>query len=163
MRGADLARVAQIERASFASPWSREQFENELFHNRWSVDRVIELDGRVVGYSVVWEVAGERSINNVAVDPACRRGGLGRRLVRDALDRARESGCHRVTLEVRPSNVAARKLYESMGFREVGRRPGYYRVEAEDAIVMAVSLDAEAGPADPIGSRAGTPYNEPAE
>ena len=79
-------------------------------------------------------------INNLAVAPRHRRQGLGRWLLGRVLDGARERGCRVARLEVRPTNRSARRLYEAHGFREIGRRKGYYQSEGEDAIVMELEL-----------------------
>jgi ribosomal-protein-alanine N-acetyltransferase len=90
----------------------------------------------VAGYVVALDAADEGEILNLAVAPEGRRHGVGRRLVEAVLSRLSEKGVHHVFLEVRESNAPARSLYESHGFREVGRRRGYYRRPVEDAIVL---------------------------
>ncbi len=82
----------------------------------------------------------EWEIENVVVAPEQQRRGLGSALVGHLLHEARESGITSVLLEVRPSNTTARRLYEKMGFSEVGRRPGYYREPAEDALLLKISI-----------------------
>ncbi len=89
-------------------------------------------DGRVAGFLVSRDLAGEREILNLAVDPQHRRGGHGMSLVRHELG----AGATAWFLEVRESNAAARQLYTRAGFREVGRRPGYYSDPPESGIVM---------------------------
>jgi len=99
-------------------------------------------DGRVVGYLCLWEVAGELHITNVAVHPTVRRRGIARTLLGGVLDDARQRGLRLVVLEVRPSNAEALGLYDSFGFRVVGRRRGYYYDTGEDALVMEADLQA---------------------
>lgn len=140
MRPEDLDEVLAIERASFSMPWSRGAFLYELQQNRVARCSVARQEGRVVGYLCVWEVGGELHITNIAVHPAARRQGIARRLLRTALDEARQRGVRLAALEVRPSNQEARALYESFGFRVVGRRRGYYYDTGEDALVMERSL-----------------------
>lgn len=95
--------------------------------------RVAIRNGYVAGFLVSRETApGEREILNLAVDPALRRRGVGKKLLQDEISRARGSWY----LEVRESNQAALKLYESIGFRATGRRPDYYLSPPETAIVM---------------------------
>jgi ribosomal-protein-alanine N-acetyltransferase len=137
---ADLDQVVAIEEASFASPWRRAHFEFEIRENRWAVNRVARLGDRVLAYACVWEIHDELKINNIAVDPGHRGRGLGRWLLRRTLDDGRRRGCTVARLEVRPSNAAAVRLYRAHGFREVGRRKGYYQQDGEDALVMELAL-----------------------
>lgn len=142
MRLEDLDEVLAIERASFSMPWSREAFVHELSRNRAARCSVIRLDHRLVGYLCLWEVADELHITNLAIHPAYRRRGLARHLLGGVLADARARGLRLVGLEVRPSNVEARALYESLGFKVVGRRRGYYYDTGEDALVMEAALKA---------------------
>lgn len=140
MRSADLEEVLAIERASFSMPWSRGAFLYELEQNRVARCYVVREDGRLIGYICLWEVADEVHITNVAVHPELRRRGVGRSLLSAVLDDSRQRKLRLVVLEVRPSNVEALGLYESFGFRVVGRRRGYYYDTGEDALVMEASL-----------------------
>ena len=135
-RFTDLAAIAAIQAASpEAAHWNPADY---LTHDC----RVADVSSCVAGFIVTREVApGEREILNLAVDPAERRTGIARGLVRDALARAKsEDALKRVRgtwfLEVRASNTAAIRLYESAGFHSAGRRTKYYYEPAEDAIVM---------------------------
>ncbi|MFC4528554.1 ribosomal protein S18-alanine N-acetyltransferase [Dyella halodurans] len=140
MRREDLPLVAAMEAASYDFPWSQGIFSDCLKagHPCW----VMWVDGEAGGYGVLSVAAGEAHVLNVCVGPGHRGLGLGRLLMRRLLDIARWNGATRVFLEVRPSNPIAQKLYESMGFGEIGRRPKYYpaRQGREDAIVMALDL-----------------------
>jgi ribosomal-protein-alanine N-acetyltransferase len=141
MRPEDLDEVLAIERASFTMPWSRGAFLYEIQQNRVARCWVArDDDTRVVGYLCLWEVADEVHITNVAVRPDARRHGIARSLLGTVLDDAHARGFKTVVLEVRPSNTHALALYESFGFRVVGRRRGYYYDTGEDALVMEVAL-----------------------
>ena len=144
MRPEDLDEVLVIERASFTMPWSRGAFLYEMQQNRvarcW-VGR--DDDGRVAGYLCLWEVADEVHITNVAVRPDMRRQGIARTLLTSVIDNARARAFKIVVLEVRPSNHNALTLYESFGFKVVGRRHGYYYDTGEDALVMEIGLRAQ--------------------
>jgi ribosomal-protein-alanine N-acetyltransferase len=127
--GADLALIAQIQAASpEASQWDvPEYLKYELL--------VALCDGRVAGFAVARRLAeSEAELLNLAVDPAFRRRGIGRRLLAEVTSNLRGT----LWLEVRESNVTARKFYKSLGFCEAGRRPSYYPDSAEGAIVMNV-------------------------
>jgi [ribosomal protein S18]-alanine N-acetyltransferase len=141
MRPEDLDEVLAIERASFSMPWSRGAFLYELQQNRVARCWVGRAgDGEVIGYLCLWEVADELHITNVAVRPDARRQGVARALLHSVLADGRRRGFKIVVLEVRPSNHNALSLYESFGFRIVGRRHGYYYDTGEDALVMEIDL-----------------------
>ena len=142
MRPLDLDDVLSIERASFSMPWSRGAFLYEMEQNQVARCFVGREGGRVVGYVCVWEVADELHITNIAVHPGLRRRGLARRLLGAILEDGRTRRLRAVTLEVRPTNDEARTLYESFGFRVVGRRRGYYYDTGEDALIMESDLQA---------------------
>lgn len=132
---ADLDRLLAIERAWPTTPgWSRAQFEAEL-GRLW----VAEEEGRVVGYAGFSCVPPEAQVTTIAVDPAAARRGLGRALLKALIERARASGCALLQLEVGARNAPALKLYESEGFRVVGRRPKYYN-DGSDALLMDKDL-----------------------
>ena len=137
MRVRDLDGVLSIERVSFPTPWSRYAFLTELLENDrayYSVARTRER--KLVGYIGMWLVLDEGHITTIAVHPAYRGRGIGRQLLEtmEAIGRARDM--HRVTLEARVSNTVAHGLYQKMGFSDAGIRPGYYRDNNEDAMIM---------------------------
>jgi ribosomal-protein-alanine N-acetyltransferase len=102
----------------------------------------MEIDEQFAAYAVLSTGAGEAHVLNVCVRPEFRFRGLGRRMMEHLFDVARACGAHDLFLEVRPSNVSAVRLYESLGLQQVGLRRGYYQAEQgrEDAIVMRLSL-----------------------
>jgi [ribosomal protein S18]-alanine N-acetyltransferase len=142
MRPDDLDEVVTIERASFGMPWSRGAFLYEIEQNRVARCWVLREDDRVAAYLCLWEIADELHVTNIAVHPALRRRGLARRLLGAILEDGRSRRLRAVTLEVRPTNDEARTLYESFGFRVVGRRRGYYYDTGEDALIMESDLQA---------------------
>lgn len=140
MTAEDLPEVLGIERASFTNPWSGALFLQEL---QVGFSRIIVArcaGERLAGYLCRWFVADEVHILNVAVDPRLRGQGVGSSLMGEALKEARAGRAVAVTLEVRRSNVAGRRLYDSFGFEEVGARPNYYG-RGEDAIILRLALD----------------------
>ena len=136
MTVADLPEVQAIERASFTTPWPPHAYKSELETNRMASYIVARSEGHVVGYGGVWLMVDEAHITTFAVHPSWRRQGIGDRLLLDLLDVALERGAREATLEVRLSNVPARRLYEKFGFRPVGLRPRYYTDDNEDALIM---------------------------
>jgi ribosomal-protein-alanine N-acetyltransferase len=143
MTAGDLDQILAIEQASFQTPWTRRSFLFELRENPFAWNLVVREGERVVAYACLWTVDRELKINNIAVHPDDRGRGHGRRLLVEILSRARAKGCVEATLEVRPSNSAARSLYRSLGFHDVGRRKGYYEDTHEDAILMSATLAPE--------------------
>lgn len=141
----DLSELLAIERVSFVAPWSRVAFETELAKPHANLylarARSGEKAGAVIGYICFWLVAEEIQVVNVAVHLAWRRRGIGKRLMRYALQRGCEAGANLAVLEVRRSNQAARSLYEGLGFQAVGERPGYYPEFREPALVLEMNLD----------------------
>lgn len=139
IRVADLEAVLDIERASFASPWSRQFFVEEL--EALCANSVLsELRGVAVGYCLYWELCNDIDIHNVAVHPDYRRHGVGRGMLSHVVREARRIGSQSITLEVRKSNEAAQALYRSLGFETCGVRKGYYSNDGEDAWVMILRL-----------------------
>jgi [ribosomal protein S18]-alanine N-acetyltransferase len=135
MTAADVATVVAIERASYSVPWSEVTFRGLL--RREDADTVVAtLGNAVIGYAVLWSVLDQAELGNVAVSSAARCGGVGERLVREMIARAAARGVREVFLEVRPSNHVARRLYERLGFLQVGRRRNYYQQPVEDALVL---------------------------
>lgn len=141
---ADLAAILAIEQAVFGDAWSAESFASE-FDEPYAWFRVVEDAGVIGGYVIARIVGGQAEIANIAVAPAAQRHGLGGRLLDAAIAAAVEADCDAVWLEVRPSNAAARRLYETRGFVLIGRRRGYYRAPVEDALVMRRAIDADEG------------------
>jgi ribosomal-protein-alanine N-acetyltransferase len=133
---ADLPAVHAIERASFFPPWPDDAYRNELETNRLATYVVARLDDLVIGFAGIWLMVDEAHITTFAVDPAWRRRKVGERLLVALLDVSMARGAREATLEVRLSNVAARRLYEKYGFRPVGLRPRYYSDNGEDALIM---------------------------
>ena len=138
-RETDVPAIVEIERLSFADPWSASSFTTLLADDR--VDfRVADADGTVAGYVILWRVLDESELANIAVAPAMRGRGIGGALLDAVLAGARSAGARMAHLEVRASNGGAQALYRSRGFGEVRRRKSYYRRPVEDAVVMMCRL-----------------------
>ncbi|WP_269715096.1 ribosomal protein S18-alanine N-acetyltransferase [Caulobacter sp. NIBR2454] len=133
----DSAELAALHRAAFEAPWPQAELADLLASGS---DGLIE-EGQ--GF-ILWRTAAdEAEILTIAVDPAARRAGLGRRLVQAAASAAQGQGAASLFLEVAIDNLAALGLYETAGFEQVGRRRGYYhRPDGEvDALVMRRALN----------------------
>jgi ribosomal-protein-alanine N-acetyltransferase len=143
MRPSDLPEVLSIEQRSFSHPWLESTFQGEIQNTGIShpIVAVAVPDRRIIGYVLYWLVGDEMQINNVAVHPDWRRRRVGERMLRAAIEDAKDSGARVAVLEVRASNAAARELYEAkLGFSFLAVREGYYTHPDEDAIVLALPL-----------------------
>ena len=138
----DLPDVAGIEQRSYAFPWSENIFRDCL--RVGYTCRALDLAGQIIGYGVMSLGAGEAHILNVCVRDEFRNLGFGRRLLEHLLERAAASGVGEAFLEVRPTNLSAIRLYQHLGFEQIGVRRGYYQAPdgREDAIVLKRELAA---------------------
>jgi ribosomal-protein-alanine N-acetyltransferase len=143
---ADLNAVVEIERSSFADPWTEESFAR-LLGGHPAIFQVIECppDFRVAGYVVAFSVGEDAELLNVAVESKFRGRGLAGQMLDAVLIEMGGRGVRSAFLEVRESNSAARALYGSRGFTEIGRRRNYYRRPVEDALVMRRILEVAEG------------------
>ncbi len=131
----DAGQVERVEKKCFAIPWSRQSFWEEAANENTLY--LLVLDGaEVIGYAGAWLLAGEAQVTHVAIEPEYRGKGVGTALMEELIRRVKERGVGAMTLEVRPSNVAALALYGKFGMKEEGRRKGYYSDNGEDAIIM---------------------------
>ena len=135
MTPADAKAVAELELKIFAMPWSREDFFREM-RNELAAYVVAELDGRIVAYAGAWVSFNQAEVMHVAVAEELRGQGIGTLLFGELINAVKARGATSITLEVRPSNTAAIKLYKNFGLRSVGRRKGYYLDNGEDALIM---------------------------
>lgn len=138
----DLEAILKIERANpSAAHWSAESYSDAWgAPESHRVGFVAERSGEVLGFIVAREIAGEWELENAAVAPESQRAGIGKALLEKLLDVVRLSQGRRIFLEVRASNLAARKLYEAQGFTLVGQRKNYYRNPPEDAFLYEKNL-----------------------
>lgn len=132
----DLEGVLEIEKASFAIPWSRQAFVQELMDNRFAHYLTARLGNEVIAYGGMWFILDEAHITNIAVHPGHRAKGIGSLLLDEMIRYAISKGIESLTLEVRASNHSALRLYRKKGFSEAGVRKGYYSDNNEDAIIM---------------------------
>ncbi len=146
MTMADLDAVTAIEEATFAHPWTHADYEGELTRNKAARYLVAEADGEVAGFAGAWIILDESHITNIAVAERFRRRGIGGAVTKALLQYLSDLGAAYATLEVRESNLAARHMYEKLGFTRVGRRKRYYEDNGEDALLMVCDRLPEADP-----------------
>jgi ribosomal-protein-alanine N-acetyltransferase len=132
----DVPAVHEIDVLSFSLPWPERSFRFELTENPVSRAWVSEVDGKIAAMLVLWFIVDEAHIATIAVHPDFRRQGLGEQILLFALRAARNEGAQRVFLEVRAGNTAAQAMYKKFGFEVAGVRPGYYKDNNEDALLM---------------------------
>ena len=136
----DLPGLMIVEELSFSTPWSKQSLLAEV-KNPIAYYWVWEMEGKIAGYLGVWFILDEAQITNVAVHPEYRGMGGAKLLITQLLESMKEKGIKSATLEVRPTNEKAIKLYEKFGFTEIGRRVGYYIEEKEDALIFEVKVE----------------------
>lgn len=134
------AQIAEMEKLYFSLPWSEDAIISELSNplSLW----VVAVDGaKVVGYVGSQSVLGEADVMNLAVLKEYRKQGIGKGLVCTLIHHLKQKDVHCLTLEVRGSNKNAIRLYDSLGFVQVGRRPNYYSAPKEDALILRKEWD----------------------
>lgn len=132
----DIEKIRRLEQKSFPDPWgyagireSLEQSYTKLF-GAWAGEELL-------GYAIVYFAADEGELVRIAVDPPRRREGVASGLLMELMKVCRAKGVKRVLLDVRESNKAAIKLYESMGFEADGMRKNFYDKPPEAAVLMS--------------------------
>lgn len=145
----DLPGALEVERACFGrEAWSESSYRATLllpYAEYFVAEEVMAVSGgrcsdarlhRIVGTLGLRQIAGEGEITNVGVLPSCRGRGISSQMMQAVIESCAASGIHNLTLEVRSGNRPAVALYEKFGFVTEGRRPGFYRNPAEDALIM---------------------------
>ncbi len=140
MTASDLDAIMAIERVNFPFPWTEGNFKDSM--NSGYMCLVMEQGKQLMGYAILMMVLDEAHLLNISVAQSHQGQGWGRYLLVQMMEMGREKGGLNMFLEVRPSNHSALGLYESMGFNEMGIRPGYYPAYngREDAVLMGMAL-----------------------
>jgi [ribosomal protein S18]-alanine N-acetyltransferase len=140
MRMADLPEVARLEKSLYAFPWSLGNFRDSLTagYDCWAIAH----GETVIGYAILMVAVDEAHLLNIAVAGEWHNQGLGRAFLKHMIAEARAAAAQIVYLEVRPSNLAARHLYRSLGFQQIAIRPDYYPAVngREDALFLGLTL-----------------------
>ncbi len=132
----DVEQVQAIEAATFAMPWTVQDFVKEMTTNKCA-RYIVALDGdEIVGFAGAWLILDEGHITNIAVRADHRGRGIGNLLTAALLQYAANMGVAYMTLEVRKSNLIAQQLYTTYGFVKLGVRKKYYEDNGEDALLM---------------------------
>ncbi|MEL6750751.1 MAG: GNAT family N-acetyltransferase [Pseudomonadota bacterium] len=146
---ADHKQIATLHAKGFARGWSTGEIaalDSEASVTTFVVRCEGEGDAEACGFVMLRQAADEAEILSIAVDPDTRGGGFGHALMGAAIRHCQSERFARLILEVDAGNVPAVALYQRLGFRETGRRVGYYANDAEpaaarhDALVMELSL-----------------------
>ncbi len=142
MKEGDLSYILEIENVSFPNPWREMTFRGEIYNQPISFPFVIvyKPHKKVIGYIVFWQIKERMQINNIAIHPDYRRMGIAEAVLQQVLSEVRMGGTKFITLEVRPSNIAARTLYNKLGFDVMGIKENYYHDPPEPALVMGKKL-----------------------
>ena len=135
MNATHVSQVAELEKLCFSDPWSEKSVASEL-NNPLSLWLVAQEGERLAGYVGSQTVLDETDMMNIAVHPDYRRCGVAQQLVVQLVADLKRRGSRCLTLEVRASNDPARKLYEKLGFQQIGLRKNYYRNPREDALIL---------------------------
>lgn len=132
---ADLDALEHLDRACFSRPWAGPAWASELAGGS------VWVAGEPLHACVCAPIVLDRcEVRRISVEPSWRRQGVGQDLLLQVIQRAQESACTRVELEVGAGNEAAVELYRSLGFECVGRRPGYYTQPPDDALLFDLAL-----------------------
>lgn len=131
--------IARLEEICFPDPWSESNIRMSAENPAFVCLAATSVDS-LAGYGMMYATPGESEIINIAVAPEHRRNGAGELIMKRLLSEAAARNAEIVYLEVRETNTAARRLYEKLGFKVIGKRKNYYRKPTEDALLMARSL-----------------------
>lgn len=135
----DIEQVAKLEQENFADAWSVSSIR-ETFLQAQALIAVAEVEGKIVGYCILYHVLDEGEIARIAVSNSFRRQGIGQGILDFVFQYCREEQVRRLLLDVRESNRNARKFYEQYGFMEDGIRKAFYDNPKEDAVLMSITI-----------------------
>lgn len=135
-----LDEILAIEQACHSHPWSKALLASCLTERYFS--EFASVSTHMIGFYIADYIAGEVTLMDICIAPACQGKGYGKKLLDRFILQAKQKQAEQIFLEVRASNIAAQKLYLSAGFSQIAQRKGYYPTEDghEDAIIMQLIL-----------------------
>lgn len=139
MISSDAAAVAVIEKEAFSLPWNESGFLDAIKMEN-TICLTAECEGDIAGYCVLYYAADEGDISTIAVHPRFRQRGVADLLISHIKKEVEKHRIVLIFLEVRPSNIPARRLYEKHGFVSVGVRKNFYEKPKEDALTMLYQI-----------------------
>ncbi len=139
MKSEDIEKVYEIENQCFSMPWSKHEIM-ESFSREDSIYCVIEKDDVVIGYAALFFVLDEANIINIGINNEYRGIGAGEELLKYLINNVKGKNVSKIFLEVREGNHIAVKLYEKIGFKEIGIRKNFYQNPLENGIVMSYTI-----------------------
>ena len=135
MTADDAEQVAEIDFKSFSVPWKMTDYWR--YAQEKNIEAVVgEIEKKIVAYAAAFVSFEQAEVFKIAVTPELRGFGFGKKIFFELIQAVKKRGANSITLEVRPSNIPAVKMYESFGLKSVGRRKNYYTNPVEDALVM---------------------------
>lgn len=138
----DSEQIADIEKDCFSSPWSLVQVKEEISKEN-VIFIVAKTDNTVLGYISGQMILDEFYISNIAVKEAYRKNHIGSKLIETIISMLKTKNCVFATLEVRESNLNARKIYEKYGFSCLGIRRDFYSAPKENACIYTLYFNNE--------------------
>ncbi len=138
----DKAQIARLETILFSDPWSEEPL-SQFLSSPFAKGYVGICQEKVVCYALCTHIAGEGEVLRIGTLPEYRRQGMAKKLLSLYFEDAKQEGANTLFLEVREQNLAARRLYEAIGFEQIGTRKHYYSNPKEDAVLYQIQLNKE--------------------
>ncbi len=137
----DLPSVLKIEAKNYQYPWNENIFNDCFIATSYSCWVCEDENDEIIAYAILSVAVGESHIINISVAPKMQGIGIGQKIMTHLIKIATKKA-ETLFLEVRPSNIGAIKLYNKLGFNEVGRRKDYYPAKKgrEDAVILALEL-----------------------
>lgn len=133
-----IDQLMETENADFPQPWSKEAYITDTKSQMGNLIALVR-DETLLAYGDFWQICDSSDVNNLAVCKNSRGQGLGTSLMKEMINHSKNLGATQITLEVRPSNITAVKLYEKLGFKHLGKRKAYYQDNNEDALIMTLT------------------------
>ncbi len=135
----DLDKILEIENESFIKPFKKENFLYELNENPFSRFYKLVIDNEIIGFLLLYVTFDSSSIVQIAIKKGKRNQGFAWFLLQNVEKLLIKEEVNFITLEVRVSNIPARKLYKKLGYEEINIKKGYYE-DGEDAIYMVKGI-----------------------